>query len=469
VLSLPDFNEKDLLINLVIGAVLFTLLIQAPTIEPLVRLLGLHRRSLPDRFIAEDSRLGAKRGALDRVPALLSGGLFSKPILDRVRGEYESSVAALEEEIAELRASAGTEAEQEQMLYLQLYGEERAAYVQLFERGQIGERAYRELNLFVARRMDAVRHGSSVPEIATRHADAAERILRMIEKRPLLTRLTKRFRQRRFTLSYELSWGRFQATQQVLDHLGSISSLAVFPDDVVMRLRQGFEKEHGAAGARLDEAAEQFPEFVTALQERLARRLVLQSERDILRDRIEHGALPEGLGEETIAEVDEELAAGLRSRVVSLSVTPGELLSKVPFFAAVPRDAFDWLARRMTPRSYTTDDCIIQQGEQGESLFLLARGVCRVRRSLEGEEYELGTLLPGDFFGEMAILRGERRNASIRAVTPVFVYELRRHVVTEAMQRYEAMRTALEDADRSRAAQSFAGEGGTDDTPGYNV
>ena len=455
VLSLPDFAEKELLVNLVIGAVLFTLVIQAPTIEPVVRLLGLHRRSLPDRFIAEDSRLEAKRDALTRVPALLSGGLFSKPILDRIRAEYQSSVEALEHEIADLRASAATEAEQEQMLYLQLYGEERAAYVELFEHGQVGERAYRELNLFVARRMDAVRHGSSVPEVSTWYAGAAERVLRTIEKQPIPARLTRGIRRRRFTLSYELAWGRFQGSQQVLKHLESISSLAVFPQAVVRRVKKDFENEHMSAGRRLDEAAEQFPEFVSALQERLARRLVLQSERDILRARIEHGALPEGLGEETIAEVDTALEKNSRRRVVSLSVTPGELLSKVPFFTEVPHDAFEWLARRMTPRSYTTGDCIIQQSEQGESLFLLARGVCRVHRVHDGVVQELGTLLPGDFFGEMAILRGDRRNATIRAVTPVFVYELRRHVVRDAMQRHDAIRIALENADRSRAAQSF--------------
>ena len=455
VLSLPEFPAKELLVNLVIGAVLFTLVLQAPTIEPVVRLLGLHKRSLPDRFIAEDSRLEAKRGALERVPSLLSGGLFSKPILDRVRGEYEEAVRELEGEIARLRESATTEAEQEQMLYLQLYGEERSAYMTLFERGQIGERAYRELNLFVARRMDAVRHGDSVPDMITRYGRNAERLLRTLEKHPLLAQLTLRLRQQRFTISYELAWGRFQATQRVLKHLDDITSIQVFPAEVVEGVRKRFEEQHMSAGSRLDQAAEQFPEFVTALQERLARRLVLLSERDILRGRIEHGALPEGLGEETLAEVDENLDESLRRRVVSLSVTPSELLSKVPFFAEVPRDAFEWLARQMSPRSYAAGDCVIQQGEPGESLFLLARGLCRVRREHgDGTTTDLGTLLPGDFFGEMAILRGERRNATIMAVSPVFVYELRRPVVTDAMERYEAIRAALREADRARATQS---------------
>jgi CPA1 family monovalent cation:H+ antiporter len=461
VLSLPDFAAKELLVNLVIGSVLFTLVVQAPTIEPVVRLLGLHKRSLPDRFIAQDSRLEAKRDALDRVPTLLSGGLFSKPILDGIRKEYEESVRELEHEIASLRDSATPDAEQEQMLYLQLYGEERSAYMELFERGQIGERAYRELSLFVARRMDAVRHGSEAPLSALQYGRTTEGILRAIEKQPLLARLTLRLRKQRFTISYELAWGRFQATQRVLGHVDSIASLHVFPEGVVEDVRERFQEEHRDAGNRLDQSAEQFPEFVTALQERLARRLVLQSERDILSARIEHGALPEGLGEETIAEVDASLEESLRRRIVPLSVSPGELLSKVPFFAEIPRDAFEWLARNMTPRSYAAGDCIIQQGEQGESLFLLARGLCRVRREYAvGGAADLGTLMPGDFFGEMAILRNDRRNATVRAVSPVYVYELRRHVVTDAMDRYQAIREALRQADRARAQeQERSGDG----------
>jgi len=60
-----------------VGAVLFTLLVKGLTIEPLVRRLSLDRPLLVDRLARLESDFAAKHRAVDRLPELLSGGLFN--------------------------------------------------------------------------------------------------------------------------------------------------------------------------------------------------------------------------------------------------------------------------------------------------------------------------------------------------------------------------------------------------------
>jgi CRP-like cAMP-binding protein len=93
---------------------------------------------------------------------------------------------------------------------------------------------------------------------------------------------------------------------------------------------------------------------------------------------------------------------------------------------------------------------MVREGEAGESLFLIARGVVRVSRQFEGGRADIATLVAGDFFGEMALLHDEPRSATVTAVTPCALYELSREAAVGWMEQYPAIRAALEAADRKR-------------------
>jgi CPA1 family monovalent cation:H+ antiporter len=54
--------------------------------------------------------------------------------------------------------------------------------------------------------------------------------------------------------------------------------------------------------------------------------------------------------------------------------------------------------------------------------------------------------MAGDFCGEMALLHSATRSATVRAITPCSLYELRRDDLVQAMREYPAIQTALEKA-----------------------
>ena len=63
----------------------------------------------------------------------------------------------------------------------------------------------------------------------------------------------------------------------------------------------------------------------------------------------------------------------------------------------------------MTKRHYDAGETIIREGEPGEEFFLISDGEVDVIRA----DHEVARLGPGDFFGEVALISGEPRNATV--------------------------------------------------------
>jgi CPA1 family monovalent cation:H+ antiporter len=237
------------------------------------------------------------------------------------------------------------------------------------------------------------------------------------------------------------------------------SHRAQIVDEVASRYR--FWREN--ARARLDQTAELFPEFVTATQELLARRLSLESERAEIAAQADAGALPPSMAGAMLEELERSVDALKEAPGRRISADPDDLLQKVPFFRDVPADEFARIVQKLRHRTAPSGHVIVRQGERGSSLFLLARGVVRVLHAHDGGEGPIATLMAGDFFGEMALLHGSRRAATCRAVTPCALYELARSDLDDVLASCPAMQRALEEADRFRSAElARDAESGTD-------
>jgi CRP-like cAMP-binding protein len=71
-------------------------------------------------------------------------------------------------------------------------------------------------------------------------------------------------------------------------------------------------------------------------------------------------------------------------------------------------------------KNYPDGTAIICEGEPGDRMFIIQSGRVRVtRKAGDGTEIHLIQLKEGDFFGEMALIEGEVRSATVRAVGEV--------------------------------------------------
>lgn len=103
------------------------------------------------------------------------------------------------------------------------------------------------------------------------------------------------------------------------------------------------------------------------------------------------------------------------------------MLLKSPLFIPLPTDDLHQLAGRMQTRRYRKGEAIIQMADHGTSFYMIRSGEVKVVRSIPaGGEAVVSVLGPNDFFGEMALLDGRPRSASIYALESTEVLVLPR-------------------------------------------
>jgi monovalent cation:H+ antiporter, CPA1 family len=235
------------------------------------------------------------------------------------------------------------------------------------------------------------------------------------------------YRLNRIADLYEQHWGRLMASQQVLDELARIERQGTNAPDLVRELRELYALWNQNARRRLDAVNEQFPEYATKVQQLMAARLCLQAEEEVIAELERLDVLPEREAKVMREEVTVKLRRLRQKPLEELRPRPRELLARVPFFRSLPGDEFDRIAQLLRPRTFLADDIIVREGDIGDSMFLIGRGVVRVSVGGGGTgQVPVATLLAGEFFGEMAVLSANPRTATVTAVTHCTLYELTR-------------------------------------------
>jgi putative ABC transport system ATP-binding protein len=97
------------------------------------------------------------------------------------------------------------------------------------------------------------------------------------------------------------------------------------------------------------------------------------------------------------------------------------------------------VAERMMRRQFMPGEVIIHEGDVGEELFLISEGEVEVERS----GHEVARLGPGDFFGELALMSGNPRNATVIASRPVDTYILGKDDFRSAIEASQSFREQL--------------------------
>jgi CPA1 family monovalent cation:H+ antiporter len=375
----------------------------------------------------------------------------------RLEGQYVRQLDDIRAAIDDLHRTELVDDETRGLLLsLRALAEERSLYVDMFDRGHLSEPAFRELLRALELRVDTVRqrrayHEAPLHRSALRYVgDAA---LRWIHRVPVLAPLAERLHWHRIARDYEVATGRLQGGRRVLDMLDTLGRVAATPQHVVERLGQQYQQQYDRAQHALDQMAEHFPEWITDMQERLARRLLLGAEADAIAQQVQHGTLPASVAERLTDTISKERHRLQGHDVSKLKLEPIALVQRMPWFQDIPATDLANIAVRMELQLAPARQAIVRQGEPGDYMYFIAHGVVRVTREEHGVSRDLATLKAGEFFGETALLGDPQpRNATITAVTACTLYRLHRDDLRVAMETQPGIRRVLEEESHKRAA-----------------
>jgi MFS family permease len=135
------------------------------------------------------------------------------------------------------------------------------------------------------------------------------------------------------------------------------------------------------------------------------------------------------------------------ARIDATARTPSEeelrILTGVPIFSPLPGTSLEQLATRLVPLRVDAGSVIIREGDEGDRFYIVAEGELDV--SQDGAA--LTSLGPGDYFGEIALLRDTSRTATVTARSAAVLYALDREdflaAVTGHPQSAEAAETVM--------------------------
>ncbi|MBL8398459.1 MAG: Crp/Fnr family transcriptional regulator [Candidatus Accumulibacter sp.] len=121
-----------------------------------------------------------------------------------------------------------------------------------------------------------------------------------------------------------------------------------------------------------------------------------------------------------------------------------KLLEQIDLFAGLGEAQTANLYQRARSRSFAANSIVVHEGDDGSGLFVVQSGSLKVfLTDQNGREVTLSLLDPGDYFGELALLDGAPRSASVMAVTRSELLQLPRSAFLAMLDEHPACMQAV--------------------------
>lgn len=106
-------------------------------------------------------------------------------------------------------------------------------------------------------------------------------------------------------------------------------------------------------------------------------------------------------------------------------------LARIELLAGLPGETLARLGERMERREVKPGEVVVREGEDGDRFYVVLAGMLAVSQAERGHR---SVLRPGDAFGEVALLVGVRRTATVKAMTPATVASCDREAFDELVR-----------------------------------
>jgi len=390
------------------GFVLVTLFINGTTLRAVIGLLGLDRLSPRDEALRDRILVLSYAEAQDAAREIAEVHGISRATLERVIAPYRENMARLDREEAEIKHL--TERDRLAVALVSLANQERGLALQTLRDRIASPGAVQTLLGNADHLADGARatgrrgyqragEASLALTFGFRFAYVVYRRLRLI--RPLADRLAERVE---LLLIMRLIVDRVIGfnDQQIARLFGP--RIAELTHEIVAQRRE-------AVVGAVDALRRQYPDYLAELEARFLRQATLRHEITRYDSLYEEGLISR--------EIHDDLKRGvLGARAAEpqphfdIGLDTHKLVKQLDILASLDEPQFDRVCRLLRPGFAVPGEAIFRRGERGDAVYFIASGAVEVR--LPGKPMRLGS---GEFFGELALLSGQPRQADVVALT----------------------------------------------------
>ncbi|MCA8913005.1 MAG: cation:proton antiporter [Planctomycetes bacterium] len=442
----PDIpaETRSQILRATAGVVMLTILINGTTTGWLLRKLGFTKRPIGERL----QRLQAQARILERVEAdveRLSGRARYRTIhWNEIRESLNERRRTVEEHTRRTRAEVSADQPDEllQLAWYQAIAIERTAYRESNETGMISGTTLQILEFEIDSQLErlAVKDTGAPTSRAGRALAFRNFMLKLARKLPFGT---NKIAFRDLSRLYELAWVESLAAGRVLNELEQAADRESEAVRTVAKAYRGFRRE---AHERLEDLRGNAPEVASAIEKRLGHRVELNLERGVT-ERLEHeGVVPEAVCEDFLKIVEERMAKLAFSPVRGSLPGTAELLRSIPLFRGLDEEMIESLSKAAREIVFARDEVLMKEGEPGDAMYLIARGAAHVVKGSGDDEQLLDVLGGGEILGEMALISGEARTATVRAATTLTALKIHLDDLRKLMDEAPAFKRQIEDA-----------------------
>ena len=445
VLSIPvGIEGRDLLLDMTLGVVLFSLLVNAPTIRPLMHRLGIDRLTEDEKDELKHGMLNAEKQAERILQKLHRAELISRSTLQLIQ-QKARNVFASDEKTIDPRQSlrhltiVALRAEQEELR-------------NLYDTGLIEQYIYLDIRNTLQRDQE-YRLGHQFFRGEAREVPKRSMFMRLEYS------LIRRLREHNWAAGILASYQHLRFSQSlqrdmvgVMMSVAAVESLAQLENensDLVDQVADVYQQRLQRRRQRLQQVAREYPEFYLRFETRLFARVSMLAAQHYNESAAHHGEI----GSKTFTHIERRIKDTLNALPpISNPVpkpSPGDLIGTVPLLNGLADSTLEQLASRAKHLTFISGDTIIGEGDRGDALYIISRGWVKVFK----EQEEIAELRDGDFFGEMALLGDQVRSASVIAVIPTDLLRLSRKDVLVLANDDHELKERLEDANEVRSQE----------------
>lgn len=442
VLSIPeDLAGKELLIYLTLGAVMFTLLVNATTVKPLIQKLGIDRLTEDELSELKHGLVNAQNTASAILQRLNNIELISRGTQQLIQKKCE--------DIFDSDAPVIDRKQNVRYLYITALRLEEEELKHLYDIGLIQNYIYLDIKTTLQRDRETHLAPQEQQEVENQVAKKGiflrieNDLIKRLREKDWAAGLLSRYQYVRFSQSLQRDMAGIITANYVLDELAKQTEHDEEQQEEVARAyRERIERRK----ARLQRTAEEFPEFYLRYETRLFAKVALFAANNSAEESFHHGEI----GSKAFARIERRIRDAL-AELPPISnpapkLKPSDLIGTVPLLNGLSDEVLERLAQQAKAVTFLSNDVIIGEGERGDALYIITHGVVSV---LKGKEI-IAELRDGDFFGEMALLGDQLRTATVKAKTASTLLRLRRKDVISLAQSDPELKYRLEDAEEVR-------------------